>query len=187
MSERASARRQVLELMPKNAVGAEIGVHLGDFSAQILKVACPRTLHLVDPWLYLPQPAYRGSWYGGPRHNQQEMDERYANVSARFGTEIQKGQIVVHRGFASDVANQFGQGELDFLYVDGDHTYKGVSSDIESYWEKLKINSVLIADDYSLDGWWGDGVVRAVHDALNTRKCIVAFALGNQIVLKRIG
>jgi hypothetical protein len=76
MSERASARRQVLELIPKDAVGAEIGVHLGDFSAQILKVACPRALHLIDPWLYLPQSAYRSSWYGGLRHNQQEMDER---------------------------------------------------------------------------------------------------------------
>jgi ribosomal protein L7Ae-like RNA K-turn-binding protein len=100
---------------------------------------------------------------------------------------MQKRQIVVHRGFASDVAKQFNQGELDFLYIGGDHTYKGVSADIECYCEKLKIDSVLIADDYSLGGWWGDGVVGAVHDALSTRQCIVVFALGNQIVLKRIG
>ena len=42
-------RATLLELLPRRSVGAEIGVHLADFSAEILRIVAPACLHLVDP------------------------------------------------------------------------------------------------------------------------------------------
>ena len=58
-------RATLLELLPRLSVGAEIGVHLGDFSAEILKIVAPARLHLVDPWKHFDTPAYKHAWYGG--------------------------------------------------------------------------------------------------------------------------
>lgn len=42
-------RRWLLELLPRDSEGAEIGVWQGNFSALILSVVGPRRLHLIDP------------------------------------------------------------------------------------------------------------------------------------------
>src|SRR5689334_12291037 len=55
----------LLKMLPARSVGAEIGVHKGDFSAQILRTVRPHTLHLIDPWQYEPSEAYEQAWYGG--------------------------------------------------------------------------------------------------------------------------
>jgi hypothetical protein len=70
-------RRFLLELLPQNAVGAEIGVHLGDFSQLMLEVACPIELHLIDPWKCEASDNYKSTLYGGKaRGGQREMDRR---------------------------------------------------------------------------------------------------------------
>src|SRR4051812_42875892 len=45
-----ATRAGFLKVVPKNAVGVELGVFKGEFSAEILRVAKPRELHLVDAW-----------------------------------------------------------------------------------------------------------------------------------------
>jgi hypothetical protein len=42
-------RKTVLNQLPKNAVGAEIGVFRGDFSRHIVDYVKPKKLYLVDP------------------------------------------------------------------------------------------------------------------------------------------
>ncbi len=44
----AFTRKKLLQYMPQNAVGAEIGVYKGDFSDLILEVCRPSELHLID-------------------------------------------------------------------------------------------------------------------------------------------
>ena len=38
VSKQENRRRFLLDMLPKHSVGAEIGVHLGDFSQQIIKI-----------------------------------------------------------------------------------------------------------------------------------------------------
>ncbi len=40
-------------------------------------------------------------------------------------------------------------GEIDILFIDGDHTYKGVINDFENYSKLVKKGGYIIFDDYN--------------------------------------
>lgn len=166
----ASKRRFLLEMLPKNSVGVEIGVHLGDFSQQILEVIYPKELHLVDPWEHHTSDTYKNAWYGGKvKNGQKEMEERYANVCARFDPEIRRDKVKVHRGYSTDILDQFPDGFFDWVYIDGNHLYENVKKDIELSFRKIKVGGFLTGDDYTDSGWWEGGVKKAVDEFLKTQ------------------
>lgn len=49
--------------------------------------------------------------------------------------------------------------ELDFLYIDGDHSYEGVWADLMSWWLHLKPGALICGDDY--DDPLSPGVAKA--------------------------
>jgi hypothetical protein len=51
--------------------------------------------------------------------------------------------------------------KVDFVYLDGDHTYKSIKRDIKLALKILKPNGILAGHDYSNDF---EGVVKAVDD-----------------------
>jgi hypothetical protein len=70
-------REHLLEILPKNSVCAEVGVHRGEFSARVLQIVNPKELHLIDPWKYEPSDTYKDALYGGKAsRGQAEMDDR---------------------------------------------------------------------------------------------------------------
>lgn len=158
-------RRFLLEMLPTGSVGAEIGVHQGDFSRAILDVVAPAHLHLIDPWRYEPSPTYERALYGGRADNgQAEMDERHAGVVARFDPEIRAGQVTIHRGQSADVLRGMPDETLDWVYIDGNHLYEFVRADLELSLEKSKPGGLVTGDDYREGGWWDSGVKRAVDE-----------------------
>ena len=54
--------------------------------------------------------------------------------------------------------------DLDFAYIDGDHSYNGVKRDIEAYWPKIKKGGVLCGHDYQKRWTSLEGCVRAVEE-----------------------
>jgi len=52
------SRDDLLKLMPKNGIIAEIGVWDGSFSEKILKYCNPKKLYLIDCWANQSQEAY---------------------------------------------------------------------------------------------------------------------------------
>jgi hypothetical protein len=111
---RQSDRREfLLKTLPKNSVCAEIGVHKGDFSAQILRTVDPKELHLVDPWKYVESDTYKETLYGGKiQGGQAEMDERYHTLRLRFEPDIRSGRVKIHRGYSGNVLAEFPDGYL---------------------------------------------------------------------------
>jgi hypothetical protein len=174
-------RRRLLELVPPGAGCAEIGVWRGDFSARILETCRPRKLHLIDPWRHMP--AYDHSYYGRPGEGQETLDAIYESVLARFAAGIATGVIEVHRLTSEAAGALIGDGTLDFVYVDGNHTFEFVRRDLDLYRPKLKEGALLAGDDYSLRGWWDWGVKRAVDEAVRERLFEPVW-LGRQFVLR---
>lgn len=178
-------RTFLLQMLPPGSVGAEIGVHFGDFSAEILRVVRPTHLHLIDPWKYEADPGYREMGYGGQlRYGQSEMDDRYEGVLSRFRKERASGQLVVHRNSSADVSGAFADDSFDWVYIDGNHFYEFVKLDLERYYPKVKVGGYLMGDDY-MEGWWQDGVRRAVDEFVKKNAVDVVVIRDEQFVLRR--
>lgn len=158
-------RQFLLDLLPKKSVGAEIGVLAGNFARQILDSISPKELHLIDPWEHQTSNLYEDAWYGGrAKGGQTDMDELYSNVMKRFKRNMQRGQVKIHRGYSTDVLQQFRDQFFDWIYIDGNHLYEYVKKDLEWSLRKVKVGGYITGDDYAEGGWWKDGVKKAVDE-----------------------
>jgi hypothetical protein len=179
-------RTDLLTHLPKGSVGAEIGVWRGDFSARLLRVVRPAQLHLVDPWNFEPGAAYEHAWYGGAvAKSQAEMDRVYESVLRRFADEMEAGTVHVHRGSSARIGVLFDNAYFDWVYIDGNHLYEYVKSDLEVFARKVKPGGLIAGDDYGVRGWWEDGVTRAVDEFVAQGTCEPA-RLDHQFVLRRL-
>jgi hypothetical protein len=183
----SAARKAVLEMLPKDGVGIEIGVWKGDFSAQILKAARPKALHLVDPWLTSDaSDRTTDAWYGADQITQDAMNTIHDQVVHRFGREIESSQVLVHRSDAAHALGSMAESSVDYVYVDGDHSYEGVSADLVEAYRVTKIDGFICCDDYLLGAWWKDGVVRAVHELLASKPVTIHYKANTQVVLRKL-
>ncbi|MEM9060792.1 MAG: class I SAM-dependent methyltransferase [Pseudomonadota bacterium] len=181
----AATRLKVARSLPKNGIGAEIGVWKGDYSAILLREATPECLHLIDPWSVREDPSHASAWYGAG--SGVDMDAILRGVVERFAPEIGAGQVVIHRAPSTDAMAALAADSLDFVYVDGDHAYDGVKADLEISVLRLKPGGWLCVDDHQTGKWWGDGVVRAANELLGAypRALQVLFCSDSQMVIQK--
>ena len=186
VSTKSDARKFLLEMLPKNSVAAEIGVHKGAFSIQILRTANPSELHLIDPWKYQDSGTYSSALYGGKAKGRQaEMDERYQAVCGRFETETRSGRVRVHRGFSADILDKFPDSYFDWVYIDANHLYDFVKQDLELSLKKVKPGGYITGDDYTEGGWWRGGVKKAVDEFLREQPVQLVSIRNGQFVLRK--
>lgn len=157
-------RRQLtLSMIPKNSFGLEIGVWKGEFSEELLNHTQPLKLFLVDPWLYIPNSSdgetdYSDRWYGGSvAKNQKDMDNIYDSVYSKFKT---FDNVIILRCFSNEIQNYVNNNTLDWVYIDGNHSYEYVLKDLNIAFNLIKEKSLIIGDDYDNS--------REVRDAVNT-------------------
>ena len=66
---------------------------------------------------------------------------------------IKRGtDIPVCRDLSAECVKQFEDGAFDYIYVDARHDYKGVYTDIELYWPKLREGGIMAGHDY-MEHW----------------------------------
>lgn len=148
-----SDREELLKLLPKNGVIAEIGVDKGEFSEKIMDITSPTKLHLIDNW----------------------NCERYheglkKDVEAKFGKEITSDKIEINFGLSTDVANAFSDDYFDWIYIDTDHTYKTTLSELRLYAAKIKPGGIIAGHDFmpgNITGIVLYGVTQAVKQFCN--------------------
>jgi hypothetical protein len=162
---------------------AEIGTWRGDFAATILSSRFPKQLHLIDPWEHRAEEKYDAAGYCGlTAGGQEDLEAIYQGVLDRFHSEIEGGRVLVQRLRSVDAANGFADESLDWVYVDGDHSYEGVTADLEAYCRTVKPGGFIAGDDYGLTGsWFGDGVTRAVDEF--ALRCTDLAIIGSQFLL----
>jgi hypothetical protein len=186
-SKHAGRRTFLLKMLPTGSVGAEIGVHRGDFSERILSIVKPVKLHLIDPWKYESSEAYKNAWYGGrAQGGQAEMDNRYAAVLARFRSQIVSGQVFVHRSSSEERCGDFPDDYFDWVYIDGNHLYEFVKKDLELYYHKVRRGGYLMGDDYAIGGSWKAGVKTAVDEFLRSTHVEVVDLRNQQFIIRKL-
>ena len=55
------------------------------------------------------------------------MDAIYRAVCARFDGEVKAGRATIVRKRSEEALAELPDAHLDYIYLDGDHTYAGVS------------------------------------------------------------
>ncbi len=183
----SSSRDFLLQKMPKKSIGAEIGVHKGDFSERILEIVLPKKLHLIDPWKLEQDEIYEKSLYGKKKIvDQNIMDERFQNVKKRFKKEIKNNQVIIERGYSEDILKDIQNEYLDWVYIDGNHLYEFVKKDLELCFLKIKNGGYICGDDYNEGGWWKGGVKKAIDEfVLNNNKIKVIEIKADQFILQK--
>ena len=103
---------------------------------------CPRIerYYLVDPWRHLDD------WNKPLNVDDDEFEQVYQFMLS--GLEFAKDRIVVLRGTTLEVIDQIEDGELDLVYIDGDHTAEGIVIDLIKLSRKVRPGGILGGDDY---------------------------------------
>jgi Methyltransferase domain len=172
-SKREAVRGRLLAQMPKRGVAAEIGVWEGQFSKRILDECAPVTLHLIDPWQYMPEFGNTGF---GRKKNEHLMEVKYQDVMRAFADDP---RVVIHRATSEAALSAMPDGSLDWVYIDGNHNEPFIGNDIALCLHKVKPDGVIAGDDFN---WQSEASGAPVRRAVEA----AVAALGAQATLKVI-
>jgi hypothetical protein len=129
---------------------AEVGVYRGVFAEALLD-GCPSidTYYLIDPWRHLDD-------WNKPA-NRDDEGFRRIHAEALRRTEAHASRRVVLRGRTVEVAADLPDGSLDAIYVDGDHTLRGIVTDLVALRPKLRPGGWIGGDDFRRSIWQHGG------------------------------
>jgi hypothetical protein len=122
--------------------GAEIGVMHGGFSREVLGAWRGQKYYMVDVWGAQPKEVYRENTDGI------DYEAKYLNCRT-----IAEEYPIVHiiRDYSINAAKLIPDGSLDWVYIDANHAYAAVISDMDAWWPKLKSGGLFAGHDYGDD------------------------------------
>ena len=125
---------------------AEIGVYRGAFAAKIL-AECDsiQKYYMIDPWRHLDD-------WNKPANTDDDEFQRFMEESEAV-TAFASQRRVMLRGTTTEVIDRIPDGSLDFAYVDGDHTLRGVTIDLTQVWPKVRDGGWIGGDDFAHTVW----------------------------------
>ncbi len=106
---------------------AEIGIRNGANAVRLLSLNVEK-LYLIDP--YLP--------YGDIKDNQQDQDSTKAGMIKRINKHPKKDKVEFIFKPSIEAAKHIPDNSLDYVYIDGDHSYKAVKEDLDAWYPKVK-------------------------------------------------
>jgi Methyltransferase domain len=165
---RESSRRNLLRLLPKSSVGAELGVFKGAFSAEILRRVVPKELHLVDMWWEAFGEFYP-DWGRYTDFGRLRTRAAYKHA-VRVATEANYGnaaKLVFHVGDDLAYLRTFPDGYFDWVYIDTSHEYAHTAAELALAAIKVRAGGLICGDDWTEEkGHPHAGVARAVKEFL---------------------
>ncbi len=127
----------------------EIGSYIGASSCFIaagIKKSGGGRLYCIDTW-----------------QNDAMSEERARDTFDEFRKNTARYEefIVALRDTSHEIAKSFDK-KVDFLFIDGNHSYEGVKSDVDDWLPKLNNKAIVILHDIG----WAEGVQRAVKESV---------------------
>jgi hypothetical protein len=119
--------------------GAEIGVASGWYSQFLCKYVPGLKLYCVDPWKvyadYVEQHDEKG---------QQVLNANFETAKQRLiGYDVE-----FIKKFSMDAVKDFADGSLDFVYIDGNHSFQYVVNDIAEWSKKVRVGGIVAGHDF---------------------------------------
>ncbi len=100
---------------------------------------------MLDPWRHLDD------WNKPSNTTDDEFDRIKAEALDK--TRFAESKRRVLQGTTTEVSEGLPSEGLDFAYIDGDHTLKGITIDLLRIWPKLKNGGILAGDDFCPSVW----------------------------------
>jgi glycosyltransferase involved in cell wall biosynthesis len=134
-------------------IGAEIGVASGGHSESILKTTSVQLLYGIDSY------QHRDDYVDAMNLPQSEFEQLYEYTTKRLA--VFGDRYCFIRKDSQEAVNDV-DGEIDFVYIDADHSYKGVWNDLCTWYPKIRIGGIIGGHDYNHPSF--PGVTQAVNE-----------------------
>ncbi|HEX3599578.1 MAG TPA: class I SAM-dependent methyltransferase [Lacipirellulaceae bacterium] len=124
----------------------EVGVWKGEYAQYILE-RCDsiQRYYMIDPWATLPD------WNKPYNVAPKAFDEVYQEAMKR--TDFAASKRIILKGRTKEVIDEIDDGSLDFAYIDGDHTLRGITIDLIKVLPKIKEGGLIGGDDFTNTPW----------------------------------
>jgi predicted O-methyltransferase YrrM len=130
--------------LPQNSLCVEIGSYLGASTLMIAKgLKNSSKLICIDTWKN--DAMSEGNWDS-------------FNLFKKNTLSV-KNKLELIRSSSIKAVNYLIEDEIDFLFIDGDHSYDAVKSDFDIWFPKLKGGGLIIMHDCG----WAEGVIRVIN------------------------
>ena len=139
-------------------VGAEIGTYKGEYAEVICKAGLK--LYAIDPW-----SVYKG--YNFER-KQARQDTLYGIAKER----LEPYDCELVRKTSMDALEDFEDESLDFVYIDGNHSFRYIAEDICEWTKKVKKGGIISGHDYASFG---------VRWHVNVKEVVDAYVLARRV------
>jgi hypothetical protein len=116
--------------------GAEIGVECGGYSEWLCKYNPHLHLYSIDPW-----KSYRGY---RDHVSQSKLDGFYEETKRRLAPY----NCTIIRKFSMDALKGFENDSLDFVFVDGNHSFVYCAEDVHWWLQKVRPGGIISGHDY---------------------------------------
>lgn len=150
----------------KCQVYVEIGVLYGGSMIEQMKDKQECIFVGIDPFT-----GYYGKSYDP--HRKIDLSEHYEIVDKNIRENNPNNhQYHLLKGFSNNMVDEFRKLNLqiDYLFIDGDHSYKGVMDDFKNYFEFVNEGGIIVFDNYNDSAW--EEVTTAVNEILEKDKNI---------------
>ena len=157
----------------------EIGAFYG---ANIISVGLSYGLHnesklyCIDPW----------EDYNEYNEYKNEQPHIYETFNENIKNSGFQDKIIINRGYSNKEVCKFNDDFFDIIYIDGNHEPEYVLEDAVISFRKLKVNGIMIFDDY---GWGGHDLTQKGIDAFlsgYSKRIQYLNNINTQVLIKKI-
>ena len=136
-----------------NKIGAEIGVRHGNFSETLVVNGDFKKFYSIDNWADTMPELFNEDGSNFIVSNNEDIYQQAKKRLEKYEN------IEIIRKDSIESSFLFEDEYFDFIYLDADHTLKGIKEDINHWYPKLKKGGVLAGHDY-LNGvkLWDEGL-----------------------------
>ena len=157
---RMSRHRELLELWRDLGykAGAEIGTEAGRYAEEICRAIPGVKLYCIDPWLAYDRYADHVS--------QSRLDNFYHVAYSRL-TQQNQFNVELIRETSLEAVKHFKPGQLDFVFIDGNHDFDFVVRDIIAWTPIVRAGGMVSGHDYKPEGSEHTPIPFGVIEAVN--------------------
>ena len=135
MSKRVELARLFRALDYK--LGVEVGVGRGLYARELCRELPDARIIGVDSWQRYEDYMNRGS--------KEKFDGLFGDAMVRM-SDFKNWRFI--RKLSMDAVNDFADGELDFVYIDANHSFKYIAQDIVEWSKKVRPGGIVSGHDF---------------------------------------